>query len=122
MIAHGYQKAILDSSDGGINTVRTTIYDKVRDIHGWPEGYYGRGLINCTYLDDLEGLSEVKNRELYCEELNKGDVGYGPKGRLTTYAGTGIGLISEIITAGDIVKSMHEGVHQILHGQRQLKL
>ncbi|KAJ5113636.1 hypothetical protein N7456_002170 [Penicillium angulare] len=122
MIAHGYQKAIIDSSDGGISTVRTTIYDKVRDIHGWPEGYDGRGLINCTYLDDLQGLSEVKNRELYREELSKGDMGYGPKGRLTTYAGTGVGLIREILPAGDIVKSMHEGVQKILNGQRQLKL
>lgn len=93
----------------GISTVRTTIYDKARDIHGWPEGYYGRGLVNYTYLDSLSGLSEIKNRELYHEELNRGDLGYGPKGRLTTSAGTGVGLISEIHSAGGIAKSMHEG-------------
>ncbi|QKX64811.1 uncharacterized protein TRUGW13939_11987 [Talaromyces rugulosus] len=122
MVAHGYQKAILDASDGGISTVRTTIYDKVRDIHGWPDGYDGRGLINRTYLDDLGGLSEVKNRELYREELNRGDAGYGPKGRLTTYAGTGVGLIREIMSAGDIVKSMREGARKILNEQRQPKL
>lgn len=122
MVPHGYQKAILDASDGGISTIRTTIYDKVRDIHGWPEGYDGRGLINCTYLDSLGGLSDVKNRELYREELERGDVGYGPKGRLTTYAGTGVGLIREIMPAGDIVKSMREGARKLLNGQHKPKL
>ncbi|OJJ77442.1 hypothetical protein ASPBRDRAFT_112425 [Aspergillus brasiliensis CBS 101740] len=122
MVAHGYQRAILDASDGGVSTVRTTIYDKVRDIHGWPAGYDGRGLINRTYLDHLAGLSEVKNRELYREALNQGDIGYGPQGRLTTYAGTGVGLIREIMSAGDIVKSMREGARKILNGQLQAKL
>ncbi|GFF93021.1 oxidoreductase, 2-nitropropane dioxygenase family, putative [Aspergillus udagawae] len=122
MVAHGYQKAILDSSDGGISTVRTKIYDKVRDIHGWPEGYNGRGLINKTFIDHLRGLSEVKNRELYREELNRGDGGYGSNGRLTTYAGTGVGLIKEVIPAGDIVKSLREGARKILYGQNQSKL
>lgn len=122
MIARGYQKAIIDASDGGISTVRTTIYDKVRDIHGWPEGYDGRGLINKTFLDHTGGLSEVKNRELYREELSRGDKGYGPNGRLTTYAGTGVGLIKEIIPAGDIVKSLREGAGRILGRHHQSKL
>lgn len=122
MIARGYQKAIIDAADGGISTVRTTIYDKVRDIHGWPEGYDGRGLINKTFLDHLGGMCEVKNRELYREELNRGDEGYRPNGRLTTYAGTGVGLIRELIPAGDIVKSLREGARNILSGQHQSKL
>lgn len=122
MIAYGYQKAIIDAWDGGVTTVRTDIYDKVRDIHGWPHGYDGRGLINKTFLDHLGGLSEVKNRELYREELNRGDEGYGPNGRLTTYAGTGVGLIKEVLSAGEIVKSLREGARKILLGQHQPKL
>ncbi|KAJ6156666.1 hypothetical protein N7497_005551 [Penicillium chrysogenum] len=100
----------------GTSTVRTKIYDKVRDIHGWPEGYDGRGLINRTFVDHLNGLSEVKNREMYREELNRGDEGYGVNGRLTTYAGTGVGLIREVIPAGDIVKSLREGARALLYG------
>ncbi|KAJ5200538.1 Aldolase-type TIM barrel [Penicillium cf. griseofulvum] len=119
-VARGYQKATLDASDGGISTARTKIYDKVRDIHGWPEGYDGRGLINKTFLDHLGGLSEVKNRELYREELSKGNKGYGPNGRLTTYAGTGVGLIREVMPAGDIVKSLREGAPKILLGHPRL--
>lgn len=46
IIAPEYQKEILRASDGGVTTVRTTIYDTVRDIHGWPDKYNGWGLIN----------------------------------------------------------------------------
>jgi nitronate monooxygenase len=41
-------------------------------------------------------------REMYREELNRGDEGYGVNGRLTTYAGTGVGLIREVITTGTL--------------------
>ncbi|KAJ5974377.1 hypothetical protein N7481_011587 [Penicillium waksmanii] len=116
-VTGGYQEAILDASDGGISTVRTTIYDKVRDIHGWPQTYDGRGLINKTYVDHVAGLSEIENGRLYREELNRGDGGYGTDGRLTTYAGTGVGLIKKVIPAGDIVKSLHEGINAALNGR-----
>lgn len=116
-VTNGYQRAILDASDGGISTVRTTIYDKVRGIHGWPQSYDGRGLINNTYLDHVAGLSEIHNGKLYCEELDRKDGGYGTDGRLTTYAGTGVGLIKKVIPAGEIVNSLHEGVNDALHGR-----
>ncbi|KAL2830686.1 hypothetical protein BJY01DRAFT_227038 [Aspergillus pseudoustus] len=122
MIARGYQRALLDACDGGVSTVRTSIYDKVRDIHGWPEAYDGRGLKNKTFSDHVGGLSEVRNRELYREELNRGDEGYGPDGRLTTYAGTGVGLIRDVAPAGDIVKSLRDGARRILRGEYRTKL
>ncbi|KAL1847338.1 hypothetical protein Plec18167_001419 [Paecilomyces lecythidis] len=114
LIPHGYQREILRASDGGSSTVRTKIYDKVRDIHGWPESYNGRGLINQTYLDAVEGMDEKQNRELYVKELDKGDEGYGPQGRLTTYAGTAVGLVKEVMPAADIVVSVREQARQLL--------
>ncbi|KAI9368493.1 hypothetical protein BJX61DRAFT_523707 [Aspergillus egyptiacus] len=118
MVARGYQRAILEAWDGGVSTVRTTIYDKVRGIHGWPEGYDGRGLINKTFVDHQSGLGEVENRELYREELDRGDgEGYGADGRLTTYAGTGVGLIRKVSPAGEIVRTLREGACAILYGQ-----
>lgn len=118
LIAHGYQKEILRASDGGISTTRTNIYDRVRDIHGWPNGYDGRGVINRTYVDATGGLSEVENRELYREELNKDDEGYGPEGRLCTYAGTGVGLVKSVMSAGDIVTSTREDANRLLYRVR----
>ncbi|EAW11799.1 nitronate monooxygenase [Aspergillus clavatus NRRL 1] len=103
-IARGYQKEVLRVSDGGISTVRSTVYDRVRGIGGWPRRYDGRGVINESYHDAAErGMDDAENRRLYQEELKKGDAGWGPQGRMTTYAGTGVGLVREILPASTIV-------------------
>ncbi|KAE8144262.1 hypothetical protein BDV25DRAFT_167251 [Aspergillus avenaceus] len=113
-IAAGYQKEVLRASDGGLNTVRTDVYDKIRDIHGWPNRYNGRALINRSYIEAMDGLGEEENRTLYMEEMEEGGVGYGPKGRQCTYAGTGVGLIREVMSAGDIVRSVMREANQLL--------
>jgi nitronate monooxygenase len=64
----------------------------------------------------MAGLSEIENGKLYRDELDRGDGGYGTDGRLTTYAGTGVGLIKKVTPAGDIVKSLHEEVSATLYG------
>ncbi|KAJ9209655.1 hypothetical protein DTO166G4_8744 [Paecilomyces variotii] len=105
-ISHGYQMELLRASDGGISTVRTKIYDKVRGFTSWPERYNGRGVINRTYVDAVEkGTPDEENRRLYEEEVKKGDAGWGPDGRMTTYAGTGVGLLKDILPAGEIVRN-----------------
>lgn len=106
-IARGYRNRVLEVSDGGVSTVRSTVYDRVRGIRGWPRRYDGRGVINESYVDAAErGMSDEENKRLYDEELKKGDSGWAPNGRLTTYAGTGVGLIREALPAGDIVESI----------------
>jgi nitronate monooxygenase len=107
-IPRGYQNAILRAVDGGVNTVRSTVYDRVRDIKGWPEQYDGRGVINASYLDAVGGMSDEENRGLYVEEMGRGDEGWDVegKGRMTTYAGTGVGLVKEVLGAGEIVRQV----------------
>lgn len=118
MIATGYQKEVLRAFDGGLSTIRTKIYDSVRDINGWPDRYDGRGVINQTYVDACDGLCDAKNRELYRESLNKGDDGYGPEGRLCTYAGTAVGLVKRVMSAGRIVTSTREEANRLLYRVR----
>lgn len=104
-IARGYQNAILRAVDGGVSTVRTTVYDRVRDIKGWPERYDGRGIVDASYLDAVGGMSDEENRRLYVEEMGRGDEGWDVgKGRMTRYAGTGVGLVREVLGAGEIVE------------------
>lgn len=106
-IAHGYQTEILRASDGGISTVRSTVYDRVRGIGGWPDRYDGRGVVNQSYFDATErGMSDEENKRLYEEELKKGDFGWGPQGRLTTYAGTGVGLVKDTLPASEIIEGV----------------
>lgn len=114
-IARGYQAEVLRASDGGRNTVRSTVYDRVRGISGWPERYDGRGVINESYVDAVEkGLSDEENKRLYDEETKKGDDGWGPTGRMTTYAGTGVGLVRETLPAGAIVEGVRNEAEDVI--------
>jgi nitronate monooxygenase len=106
VIAKGYQDEVLRVSDGGTSTVSTTVYDAVRGITGWPEAYTGRGVANKSHTDALNGMSDAENQELYKAAMKLGDKGWGPEGRMTTYAGTGVGLVREVKTAAEIVSEV----------------
>jgi nitronate monooxygenase len=114
VIAKGYQNEILRISDGGVSTVGTKVYDQVRGIHGWPVSYNGRGVANMSYLDALSGMPDEENEALYKEAMQLGDQGWGPEGRMTTYAGTGVGLVREVKSVKDIVKELQDGSLEIL--------
>jgi len=60
------------------------------------------------------GLKDDENVALYTQEMKKGDAGWGPEGRMTTYAGTGVGLVKEVMSAKDIVKSVQQEAMQVL--------
>ncbi|KAL4811551.1 hypothetical protein BDV18DRAFT_129591 [Aspergillus unguis] len=119
-IARGYQNEVLRASDGGVCTARSTVYDRVRGILSWPAQYDGRGVINQSYIDAKErGMGDEENRALYEQELKKGDAGWGPSARLTTYAGTGVGLVRETLPAAEIVANVIQETKNTL---RQLNL
>lgn len=105
-ISTGYRDEILRASDGGVSTVRSTVYDRVRGITGWPGRYDGRGVINRSYLDAVGGMGDEENRRLYKAEMGRGDQGWGPEGRMTTYAGTGVGLVRSVLGAREILEEV----------------
>lgn len=39
-----------------MTTARTSVYDILREITGWPDRYNGRGIINQSFLDAQNGL------------------------------------------------------------------
>jgi nitronate monooxygenase len=113
-IANGYRNEVLRVRDGGTSTVRTSVYDKLRGTTGWPAIYNGRGVLNHSFWDHAKGMDEAENKKLYEEALKQGDAGWGEKGRITAYAGTGVGLISAVNPAGEIVKEVLEESRGIL--------
>jgi nitronate monooxygenase len=113
-IAKGYQNEVLRVSDGGVSTVKTKLYDIVRGTIDWPPAYDGRGVANRSYLDDLHGMSVKENQELYKEAIKLGDDGWGPEGRMTTYAGTSVGLIDKVLSAEEIVKDVQKEALKVL--------
>lgn len=114
VLSDGYRDAILQASDGGVTTGRTTLYDRLRGTLGWPSNYNGRGVLNQSFWDYVKGMGEDENRVLYDYAMTLGDAGWGEQGRMTTYAGTGVGLIHAVIPAGDIVEEVRRVAKETL--------
>lgn len=120
-IADGYRREIIRASDGGSSTARTKLYDQLRGTMAWPERYDGRGVRNRSLEDEEMGMTLEENKTLYDavmkregEGASAADSGWGINGRLTTYAGTGVGLISRVMPAGDIVREVRaDGVRRL---------
>lgn len=113
-ISRGYQEEVIRAKDGGVSAKRSIVYDYLRGTVGWPAHYNGRGLINQSYDDALAGMSREDNKKLYDEALKTGDAGWGVNGRLTTYAGTGVGLVKEVKSAKDIVDEVRRSARKVL--------
>ena len=107
-ISSGYQNEIVRASDAAVTTTRTLLYNHLRGTFGWPAEYSPRTIINKSFVEQQAGgaFEELKRR--HDEALKMGDGGWGPEGRLATYAGAAVGLIHEVRDAGDIVREVQE--------------
>jgi len=119
-INRGYQRHIVDASDGGQNTVRTQLYNWLRGERNWPAGWDARGLVNESWRDHDKGVEFERNRELYAEAGKKGEEGWGERGRMATYAGTGVGLVREVKGAGEIVSEVRDGIRKVIRASNEL--
>lgn len=72
-------------------TVRTMAFDRVRGTVEWPAGVDGRALHNSTVSELDAGVDIDVVRERYTRGSREGD-----PDRMLVWAGTGVGLISEI--------------------------
>lgn len=105
---------ILNAGDGGDSTVRTRIFDELRDF-GWPEGYDGRvirNLVTDREEEDMRtrGVVEPKGAEAFKvlredrtgtkEDWNRAvkdqDLDFIP-----LWAGTGVGLLKKQMSAAE---------------------
>ncbi|KAF4547326.1 Nitronate monooxygenase-like protein 1 [Elsinoe fawcettii] len=109
-LTKGYRDSVIRARDGGVSTARSSVYDTLRGTTDWPKHYGGRGVLNASYHDWEKGMPVEENKKLYDEALKKGDEGWDESnGRLTTYAGTGVGLVDKVQPAAEIVKEAREG-------------
>ncbi|PVH78514.1 inosine monophosphate dehydrogenase [Cadophora sp. DSE1049] len=113
-IAAGYQNEILRAQDGGQSTVRTPLFDALTGRNNWPVQFDGRSIVNGSTKDSDAGVPFEENQAKFKKALQQGDKGWGEDGRLTTYAGTGIGLIHEVQAAEDIVHDARESARAAL--------
>ncbi len=105
---------VVNAKYGGVTTARTTVYDKLRGTLGWPDTYNGKGVLNQSFWDHENGMGEMENKKLYEETIMMGDQGWGDNGRMTTYAGAGVGLVHKVMPAGEIVKEVLRDLSECL--------
>lgn len=105
-ISKGYQNEIVRASDGALTTTRTLLYNHLRGTFGWPSDYQPRTIINKSFLDHQAGVAFEELKKRHDEAAKTGDSGWGPEGRLATYAGASVGLIHDVKPAGDIVREV----------------
>lgn len=113
-IGRGWKTEILRNSDGGRSTTRSTLCDRLKETKGWPDSYDGRAIRNQGHCDEDAGMSDAENVRLFKEEVQRGDEAWGSHGRMVAYAGTGLGLISEIKPAASIIEEVSEGARAVL--------
>jgi len=105
-----FKKLVVDTGDGGQTTVRTRLFDDVRETAGdWPAVYGGRAFVNMTFGEWKSGQETLERvKELY----NKAEE--GDYQRLTAFVGTGVGLVRDVKPAKDIVEEVREGAKALL--------
>lgn len=121
-ISRGYQQEIIRASDGAVNTVRTLLYNQLRGTIGWPKEYSPRTIINKSWIEHQAGAPFEELKGLHDQALKAGDNGWGPEGRLATYAGASIGLIHDIKDAAVIVRGTREDALQRCMTLKSFKL
>ena len=105
-ISRGYQNEVVRASDGASNTTRTLLYNHLRGTFGWPPEYSPRTIINKSFREHQAGIPFDELKIRHDEAAKAGDNGWGPDGRLATYAGASIGLIHEVSDAESIVRKL----------------
>jgi nitronate monooxygenase len=122
-ISKGYQDEIVRASDGATSTTRTQLYNHLRGTFGWPEQFSPRTIVNQSWVDHQAGVpfEELQKRHDAAAAAEGG--GWGPDGRLATYAGANVGLIHSVEDAGAIVSSVRNeavGIITALQSSNQL--
>ena len=84
------QKAALLAADGS-STVRTLAFDVARGTLGWPAGINGRALKNKT-VERFESGENVEDLKQFFQKATL----EGDSNGMVVWAGTGVGLVSEI--------------------------
>jgi nitronate monooxygenase len=113
-IAKGYQDEVVRAADGGAKTVRTQLYNHLRGTFGWPEEFSPRTVVNKSWEAQQAGVAFEEIKKRHDEAVGKGDEAWGPEGWTATYAGANVGLVREVLGAGEIVKRTREEAARII--------
>lgn len=109
-----YRKRILAAKDGAQSTIRAKVFDELKGPSIWPVEYDGRALVSESWRDMHErGVSIETIREGHAQAVKGGHGGYSiDSDRAAIWAGTGVGLVNDIRSAGEIVEVTRDAIFQ----------
>ncbi|KAK3080476.1 hypothetical protein LTS18_001015 [Coniosporium uncinatum] len=109
------KKVLLEARDGGATTIKSTVHDDVQGTGFWPVLYDGRAVMGESYRDHLEGVSLEDNVGKFKAAAKLGDAS-----RRTVWAGTGVGLAREELSARDIIEGAQKLARKVAGGLQKL--
>ncbi|KAI0156705.1 FMN-dependent 2-nitropropane dioxygenase [Hypoxylon sp. FL1284] len=107
------KKAILETSDGGANTVKSQLHDHIQGNRSWPDMYDGRAVVTPSHHDHAAGVPLDENTRRFNAAKEGGDLS-----RMVTWSGTGVGLIKEELPAAEITRRVRDGALKAMEGLR----
>ncbi|KAI0834500.1 FMN-dependent 2-nitropropane dioxygenase [Hypoxylon sp. FL0890] len=105
------RRAILSTSDGALNTVKSQVHDHIQGNMNWPDVYDGRAIRTPTYEDYRAGVPLDENTKRFKAAKESGDLS-----RMVTWSGTGVGLIKEELPAAEITRRVRGGAIKAIAG------
>jgi nitronate monooxygenase len=106
--AEDFRAAVLETKDGGVSTARTTMFDQLAGKSIWPSQYDGRAIAGASYKDFNSGVDLAEVRSRYASAVKESHNGFGGEMRAAVWAGSGIGLVREVKTAGEIMNECRD--------------
>ncbi|KAK7030596.1 CBM1 domain-containing protein [Favolaschia claudopus] len=97
------------------SSVRSMAWDHARGSLGWPGGVDGRGLRNSTVKDFEAGIDIEELQRKFRDAVKQQDVD-----RCIVWAGTGVGQMSRVQSAKDIVEELHRETIERLEAATKL--
>ena len=109
-IKENVKQVYVQTTDGGTTTLKSTQFDDIRGTGFWPSVYDGRGIITTSMRDLQAGVSLDEVQKRFKQAADSGD----NLSRAVIWSGTGVGMINEILPAGEIVKQVQADARRVL--------
>lgn len=102
------KQLVLSTVDGGSSTLKSPFNDQVNKSSLWGPLYDGRAIMSTIHEQFLEGAT-VQELQRSLKEDYSGDEAAK---LVSTWAGTGVGLVKSVKPAGEIVTEVREGAKE----------
>ncbi|PHH76584.1 hypothetical protein CDD80_1405 [Ophiocordyceps camponoti-rufipedis] len=104
------KQLVLQTVDGGTSTLKAPFHDEIKSSALWGPLYDGRAIIGPVHQKFMSGSSLDECKKMLQEQYSPDEASQ----MLSTWAGTGVGLVKQQQPAGEIVIEVREGAKELM--------